>query len=169
MAIDNAAIAGLVASNGQWIANSATTLFQTQCESAANMAKNEKELAEYEKIKNSKKYSFVQKGSTVVLEEQEKDTSPFLAIIEGGMEAPPAGGSNGTVTNPDGSTYQSQVPPSLWGTPLPEYAKDPNPISEGVQIMLQTLVPQWVRDTVASSKGDIATICRNEVISRLQL
>ena len=123
MVIDDAAIARIVFDNGQWIKDSANSLRQTQWASAASAAQNEKEQAEYEKIAESSNYSLTLNGTSLALTEQENNVSPFQSIIEQGMDAPLTGGSGGTATNPDGSTYTSQVPEPLQGYPIPEYAR----------------------------------------------
>ena len=136
MDMNNELLASIVAKNGQWIADSANFLMQSQWASAASAAKNEKEQAEYAKIAQSIQYEFGQDGASVSLKESESDVSPFKEIIEEGMGTPYSGGQNGTVTEPDGSTHSSNVPSQLWGTPLPWYAKEANPISEGILTML---------------------------------
>lgn len=167
MAIDNAAFAAIICKNGQWMADSATALWQTQWASAASAAQNEKEQAEYAKIANGSKYTLVQSGSSIALSESEITNSFFQPVIEEGMGTPLSGGHGGFVTEPDGSTRTSNVPYPLRGTPLPQYAKAPNPVSEGVQTMLQSLFPSWANETVADSKADIVQIIKPEIIARL--
>lgn len=168
MAIDDAAIAQIVFDNGQWIKDSANSLRQTQWASAASAAQNEKEQAEYEKIADSSSYLLTLNGTSLALTEQENNVSPFQSIIEQGMDAPLTGGSGGTATNPDGSTYTSQVPEPLQGYPIPEYAKAPNPVSDGIKTMLNSLVPDWVRSAAASSTGEIGELVKDEIIGNLQ-
>lgn len=168
MAMNDEMIAEIVVRNGQWIADSATQLRRSQWASAASAATNEKEQAEYERIAESSRYDLNQNGSSVVLKETDVDESPFQKNVEEGMEPPLSGGHNGIVTNPDGSTEPSRVPRQLWGTPLPEYAKEPNEVSEGVKKMLQTLVPGWVNDAVDDSQEEIAAALKGEISSLLQ-
>ena len=168
MSINNEVIAGIVVKNCLWISNSATMLYQTQWASAASAAQNEKELAEYQKIAESCKYNINQNGSSIVLSREDDITSPFYSVIEGGMGAPLSGGNNGYAKNPDGSTYLSAVPTQLQGTPLPEYAKVANPVSDGVQIMLESLVPEWVNETVTSSKSEISETVKDDLVLEVQ-
>ena len=169
MAINNAVVAGIVAKNGQWIADSATSIYQTQWASAASAAQNEEEQAEYIKLSESMKYMLSVEGSSVTLAEQAAETSPFQSIIEEGMSAPLIGGQGGTVTEPDGSTRESNVPSQLWeSNTLPEYAKAPNPVSEGIETMLQTLVPTWVDEAASDSGDEIAELVKPEIIQEIQ-
>ena len=156
MAIDESFIAGVVVRNGQWMADSATSLLRSRWAVAASAAQNEKEAAEYAKISESYEYTLVQKGGSVSFAMKEREVSPFEKIIEEGMPAPLSGGNAGTVTEPDGSTRPSLVPPQLQGQELPQYAKDPNPISEEAHTMLETLTTQWVEETVQDNQGEIA-------------
>lgn len=167
MAIDNAEFAAIICKNGQWMADSATALWQTQWASAASAAQNEKEQAEYAKIAEGSKYVLEQSGSAIALLESEITESFFQSVIEEGMGAPVSGGNGGFVTEPDGSTRASKVPYPLRGTPLPQYAKAPNPVSEGVQTMLQSLFPSWANETVADSKADIAQLAKKEIVDIL--
>jgi len=79
-----------------------------------------------------------------------------------------SGGRNGTVTEPDGTVRPTNVPQQLWGTPLPEYAKQPNAVSDGIKQMLQSLVPSWIRETVSDSKNEIARLAKAEISNYLQ-
>ena len=153
--------------NGKWIEDEANALFSSQWASAASAAQNEKEQAEYERIADSMSYRLISNGTSVSLNGQEKQELPFQEIIEYGMTAPLSGGRNGTVTEPDGSTRPTNVPNQLWGTPLPEYAKEPNPVSDGIQQMLQTLVPSWIEETVSDSKTEIAQLIKPIVSQEL--
>ena len=84
------------------------------------------------------------------------------------MSAPLSGGSGGTATNPDGSTYTSAVPWQLQGVPLPEYAKAPNPISEGITTMLQTLVPNWISEAAGECSKEIGALVKDEIVNAIQ-
>lgn len=168
MDMNNEAIVAVIVNSGQWIADSANAIFMAQWASAASAAQNELERAEYEKIAESMQYSLDQDGSTIKLKSQEKDVSPYLSVIENGMDAPLSGGRNGTVTNPDGSVRPTNVPQALWGTPLPEYAKEPNPVTDGIKQMLKSLVPQWIRETVSGAKTEIAQIIKPRIAKELQ-
>lgn len=167
MDMSNELLASIIAKNGQWIADMANSLRTSQWASAASVARNEKEQAEYAKIAQSAQYEFGQNGAGVSLKESEFDVSPFKEIIEEGMGTPYSGGQGGTVTEPDGSTHSSNVPSQLWGTPLPWYAKEANPVSEGIITMLKSLVPSWVRETAADSKSEIAEVLKEDILKEL--
>lgn len=156
MAMNDSFLASVVVKNGQWMADSATSILKSRWAVAASAAQNEKELAEYEKIADSYEYSVIQNGSSVSFVRKQRTESPYQKIIEEGMPAPLSGGEGGTVTEPDGSTRPSLVPEQLQGQELPWYAKDPNPISEEAETMLETLTAQWVEETIDESQDEIA-------------
>lgn len=167
MAIDNSILATCVYQNARWIENTATQLYISQWASAASAAQNPKEQAEYAKIAEAIQYRLILNGSSLSLSKEEKKISPYIEIIEEGMDAPLSGGSGGLAKNPDGTMYASKVPVQLWGTEIPEYAKEPNPVSEGIHSMLMSLVPEWINDTCNSCKPEIAEILKPEIMNIL--
>ena len=78
------------------------------------------------------------------------------------------GGSGGTVTEPDGSTRQSNVPPQLWGTTTVEDSAEPaSPWRDNFMKMVQTLLPSQVQDIISSSKAFIADAIKPQIIGML--
>ena len=168
MDTNDAAVAEIIVRKGQHIPEQAQRIAALEFASGASMARNEEEQAECEKIAHSFKYEFVQSEGSVVFREKKENVSPYEEILEKGMNAPLSGGDNGMVTEPDGTRRPSLVPPQLWGQELHEYAKDPDPSFNNIQIKLQDLVPAWINDVVEDSKPEIADLLKPEIVKQLQ-
>lgn len=78
------------------------------------------------------------------------------------------GGSDGIVTDPDGSTRMSNVPEQLWGTrPVEDSSEPSSPWKSNFITMAQSLLPGLVQEIIASSKSQIAEAAKPEVIKML--
>lgn len=94
--------------------------------------------------------------------------SEWMGVIESGKGDAVLGGNNGTVTNPDGSTHPSNVPPSLWGTPFPS-AEPASNIMENVETMAQSLFPADVESVINANQDAIAKLAEPEILKMLQV
>ena len=83
------------------------------------------------------------------------------------MPAPVTGGAGGFVHNPDGSVETSEVPPTLWGNPIPEFAKTGSDVLDEVKHMLEQLFFDEVQNIVQDSKQEIAAIAKAYVEQEL--
>lgn len=91
----------------------------------------------------------------------------YMNVIQEGMEAPLTGGNNGIVTNPDGSTTYSNVPPQLWGTPIEQYAKEGEDVIGEIKMMLTDLFKERVQEAVSECKSQIAKEAKSHIIERM--
>ena len=64
-----------------------------------------------------------------------------------------SGGQGGTVTLPDGSTVTSNVPPELWGQPVPNSAEPPSVWKDNAIKMIQSLLPGQIKDYITGKLG----------------
>ena len=106
--------------------------------------------------------------SGVSLSIEYDDDYEYLNVIQEGMDAPLTGGNNGIVTNPDGSTEQSKVPQTLWGTPLEQYAKEGEDVIGEIRTMLTDLFKDRVQEAVSESKQKITDIVKPYITNELQ-
>ena len=78
------------------------------------------------------------------------------------------GGSGGIVTDPDGSTRMSNVPPQLWGTSVVEGSAEPSsPWKENVMTMVESLLPGLVGDVMNAHRQEIAEAAKPEIAEML--
>jgi hypothetical protein len=166
----DAEVASIIAKNGQWIADSATQIWVNQWASAASMARNEKEQAEFEKIGTSLRYTITAEGSSVSVRQEQLTESPFQSVIEQGLSGLVSGGHDGFVTEPDGTTRESNVNPNLRGQSVDFlYARPADPVSDGINTINGQKIPEWAQEEFNSSKGEITSdIIRPMIIEKLQ-
>ena len=136
---------------------------------ASEFGSNEKEAAEIQKLADAVQCAIKQDGAGFSLDIDYLDNSNYFEIIQNGMQAPVAGGSGGVAHNPDGSTYQSAVPPQLWGNTLDSLAKDGIDITGEIKMMLTGLFRDHVQSAVSSHKSDIAALAKESELKQLQL
>lgn len=107
-------------------------------------------------------------GISQAIDFDDNDRGNYLEVIEEGMSAPLTGGDNGIVTEPDGSTRQSNVPERLWGNPIEEYSKQGSEILEEIRMMLQDLFRTYIQELISDSRSELVNIARNYVVQELQ-
>lgn len=136
---------------------------------SAEYGANEKEVSALQAIADGIRCRIVNEGNNIELsiDFDDADAGNYLEIVEEGMPAPLAGGSGGIAHNPDGSTYRSQYPPQLWGTPLENLAKTGSDTQSEIKRMLQDLFIQEVQSIVQESKNDIARIAKKHITQSL--
>lgn len=79
-----------------------------------------------------------------------------------------SGGQGGIVTLPDGSTVRSEVNPNLWGQPVPDSAEPPSVWKDNAIKMIQSLLPQQIKDYVTERIGSkIAPVIGQFLSSKL--
>lgn len=166
----NSKVAAIIVRNGQWIADSATQIWQAQWASAASMARNEKEQIELEKIGNSVQYTISNTNNSVCVQKKQFSDSPFQDVIEQGLSGLLSGGHGGIVTEPDGSTRMSKVPDYLQGQDVDFlYGRPADPVSEGIDTINSEKIPEWLNEEFNDSKSEIANrIIKPEIIKELQ-
>ena len=137
---------------------------------AIEYGQNEDETEALEKIADGIKCIITptSAGVTLDVDFDDSDQGNYLEIIQHGMPAPVTGGAGGFVHNPDGSVETSEVPPSLWGNPIPEFAKTGSDVMEEVKTMLKQLFTDEVNNIVRDSREEIATIAKTYVEQELQ-
>ena len=136
---------------------------------AIEYGQNEEETKALEKIAGGIRCAIAPSATGVSLDIDfdDKDQGNYLEIIEHGMPAPITGGEGGFVHNPDGSIETSNVPPELWGEPIPEYAKAGSSTLEEVKAMLSQLFADEVQRITKESKQEIAGIAKEYLISEI--
>lgn len=133
---------------------------------ASEFSSNEEETAELMSIADSITIDIFAEGSSVGMN-IEYGHSPYLGIIQEGMETPLSGGSGGMVTLPDGSTRLSLVPEQLQGQELPEYSKAGQDVMGEVATMMKDLFRQAVEDSVQDSKPEIAEAFKTYLVPHI--
>lgn len=98
----------------------------------------------------------------------ETSGSMWDSVTTGGKGIAMIGGQGGTVTEPDGSTRMSNVPPQLWGTrPVDDSAEPASLWKENFMKMAESLLPGLVQDIIASSKAMIADAIKPQIVAAL--
>lgn len=130
---------------------------------------NSEELSAMEKIASQIRCEVTLSGNGISLsiDYEGGDSGDYLDIIQHGMPAPLTGGQGGIVTNPDGSTRQSNVPEELWGNPIDEYAKAGTDVQGEIEQMLNTLFSEEVRSIASSSSAEIAAIAKKQILNTM--
>ena len=129
---------------------------------------NDNEYAIIDDLANSVKCVLNAEGSTVSCSLDYND-SPAIKTAETGTGALYAGGDNGTVTELDGSTRDTNVPENFWGTRVSWLERSGRPITENIEIRLHTLVPAAVTEAVESSSDSIGFwLCDNVITPTLR-
>jgi hypothetical protein len=126
---------------------------------------NDEEMKALEDIANGIKcrVESTEEGLSLAIDYEYEDPGDYLSVIEDGMSAPLTGGNNGIVTNPDGSTRQSEVPPELWGNPIEEYSEAGSEIKDEIHAMVSDLFASYVETLVSESRSEIAEIAKRHV------
>lgn len=133
---------------------------------ASEYGMNDKESEELMTIAESIRCTIQNEGDAFSLNIEYGD-SPYLNIIEHGMEAPLTGGDGGIAHNPDGSTYRSNVPVQFQGNPIESFAKQGEDVMGEVRMMLTDLFRNAILEAVSESKQEIADTYRSEIQNRL--
>lgn len=71
---------------------------------------------------------------------------------------PVLGGDDGIAHNADGSTYKSQVPSHLWGTPLPDLELPTLAGEDEAYHIAEIMAPDATQNAVSESKSEIAEL-----------
>ena len=171
MDIDNSLFASaFVEEGGDEIKRFCEGVWQAMCGSAASACTTDAEKAEVEKIRDKgMSYDVKSEGSTISISENEQEVSPFMSVLENGMDAPLAGGDNGTSHNPDGSTYPSPTPKGLWNIPVEAYAKEPHPVTQDAHAIIEDTAPEQMQGIMAreSTKTRFGEIAKPALIDYL--
>ena len=131
---------------------------------------NEKEYDSLERISDAFQCHVTQTedGVRLTFDADNGDKGNYLDIIEEGMLAPVSGGSNGLVTNPDGSISRSLVPEQLQGTPLPWYEEPASDVMNELKIMLSDLFSDFTNNLVNEYKREIENIMKRYVAEEIR-
>ena len=135
---------------------------------AASMARNPEEVAEIQKMANAVKYVVEQDGTAIRFILKHENEYPYLEVIEKGLHGLHSGGNHGLVTEPNGDTHISDVPVQLQGTSLPWLDKEPEPITEEANKILESTAPEMIEDIVQSSEEEISAEVAKELDPMLQ-
>ena len=80
---------------------------------------------------------------------------------------PVAGGDSGTVHDPSGATYHSNVDPNLWGTELPWYEMPIMDVRQEAEHVVELMFPDAVQDAVSRSTSDIGELIKPEIVKEI--
>ena len=82
---------------------------------------------------------------------------------------PVTGGDQGEAHNVDGSTYESRVPPDLWGTPLP-WLELPHLeiVKSEIEPILKIMAPEAVKSSINSSSSAFKDILKMMLTQELK-
>lgn len=129
---------------------------------------NDNEFAIIDSLANSVQCVLDTAGSTVSCS-IDYDNSHVIETVEAGTGALYAGGDNGTVTELDGSTRDTNVPENFWGTRVSWLERSGQPITENIETRLHTLVPSAVSEALESSSDSIGFwLCDNLITPTLR-
>lgn len=128
-----------------------------------------KEAAEMEAIADAFKCEIRQDGNNFSLYFYFNERNPggFLEIVDAGMPAPLAGGDNGISHNPDGTTYSSPTPISLWDKPVLGYAKPATGVINEIRTMLSDLFRTELKEAIAASKQEMLQLVKKYTAERI--
>lgn len=84
---------------------------------------------------------------------EERNPGGFLEIVDAGMGAPLAGGTEGTSRAPDGSTYTSPTPEPRWHEPVPGYEKPGTGVIEEIRTMLRDAFSEFMQEVITRAKA----------------
>lgn len=125
---------------------------------------NQDQLDQLMKLQQSVYVKVSVKDNSISFKLDFQNPSPYLHIIQMGMPPPLTGGKDGIVTMPDGSTRPTNVPQSLWGQPIPQYAKPAKDVIGNINTMLMQLISQFVHQCIQNSQAQIAALVKKEVM-----
>jgi len=122
---------------------------------AQEFGMNEKETAELSAIADSINVEIVSGGSSIDFNIT-FGTSPYLDIIQNGMPAPLSGGNGGIATNPDGTSYVSDVPIPFQGEPIESFSKTGQDVIGEIGTMAVNIGRDIVSDAANAANTEIA-------------
>ena len=134
----------------------------------ASVAKNEEERAAIAEAEDNFEYTMILNGSNIQLVRNEKDDLIVEDLLQNGKDIPHTGGTAGFVSHLDGTKTKSKVPFALQGKPLPQFAWDPQPVTEETATILTDTVPEMVNDIASNSSAGAETI-KQYIVSNLHL
>lgn len=135
---------------------------------ASEYGMNDKESAELMNIADGITIEIFQEGNSVGMNIN-YGQSPYLDIIQNGMPAPLTGGDGGTAHNPDGSTYQSNVPVILQGQPIESFAKQGEDVMGEIGTMISDLFRQEIIACVDESHAELGEALKIYLVPQLGL
>ena len=113
---------------------------------------NPEEAAQMEAEINATGVDFYIDGSSISVKIVTSE-SLYDKVSTEGKEESYSGGQGGSVTLPDGTVVDSEVPQQLWGQPVPNSAEPPSVWKENAITMIKSLLPDQLRDYVKSHLG----------------
>ena len=128
---------------------------------------NEKEIDALNDIVKDTGCSIFVDGSSISLELRFDKKDNWYNIILHGMKAPLTGGNGGIAHNPDGSTYESQVPPQLQRRPIEEFAKEGIPLEQEILTIVETLYDGIVKEAAHACSDEIAEAYKPYIIEQI--
>lgn len=115
---------------------------------------NPKAAAEVTSEAEGLQWSVSAQNNSVIFEITEANI-PFINQLANGPSIPVAGGDNGTAHNPDGSTYQSNVPKVFYGNPLESLALPKADLMNEIQYTGKLFASDACNSSAQASNGEI--------------
>lgn len=129
---------------------------------ASEYGMNENESAELMRIADGIQIKIQANGTSISLGIEYVD-SPYIGIIQEGMEAPVTHGGEET-TLPDGSKVPSNAVTN--GVELPQYAKEGEDVMGEVKEMMESLFREAINTAAGDASGDIAEIVLKPILAQ---
>lgn len=129
---------------------------------ASEYGMNENESAELMRIADGIQIKIQANGTSISLGIEYVD-SPYIGIIQEGMEAPVTHGGEET-TLPDGSKVPSNAVTN--GVELPQYAKEGEDVMGEVKEMMESLFREAINTAAGDASGDIAETVLKPILAQ---
>ena len=129
---------------------------------ASEYGMNENETDELMRIADGIQIKIEQSGSSISLDITYTD-SPYLGIIQEGMEAPVTHGGE-SITLPSGSQVASNAVTN--GVPLPDYAKEGEDVMGEVRTMMESLFRDAVSQAASDASNQISEIVLKPLVAQ---